>query len=388
MSGFLDKLLNTQSFMPHGMCYQWDPSVLWLHVASDSIIGMAYLSIPITLLYFRLKRPEIRFSWAIVLFVGFILLCGITHFISIYTAWHPIYRLEGLVKALTAFISLMTAMAIIPLVPRLLALPTQQQLEGEIAERKRVELKLQQAVEDLEVSNDALSNFAALAAHDLHAPLRTVSSYVGLIKSRYAQHFDETGQVFLEHTVVGTQRMERLVRDLLTLSQVKGDMGDPEPTEFASVVAEAEEQLSVVIGEKNAEINVDELPVVFGYPGLLSQLMLNLINNAIKFNERDVPVISVSAARDGRFWAISVTDNGIGIDRQNLGKIFDVFQRLHSQDEYEGSGLGLSICQKIVERHHGVLSVTSELGSGTCFTFTLPADELAFQQAWQRDSGS
>ena len=244
---------------------------------------------------------------------------------------------------------------------------------NDITPRKRAQEKLALQAEDLARSNAELQEFAYVASHDLQEPLRVVSGFAQLLSDRYRDDLDDTAQEFIGYVVDGAERMKILINDLLEYSRV-GTQGRPlEPVESSSVLEQAVSNLRVAIGESDTRVTHDEgLPRVMGDYNQLSQLFQNLISNAIKFRGDDPPRIHVSGVRVGESWVMSVTDNGIGIEPQHADRIFGMFKRLHGRGEYPGTGIGLAICSKIVERHTGKIWVDSELGKGATFSFTLP----------------
>jgi signal transduction histidine kinase len=242
--------------------------------------------------------------------------------------------------------------------------------EEELARRAE---ELAQAMDELERSNDELQQFAYVASHDLQEPLRMVGSYCQLLQRRYQTKLGPDADEFIGYAVEGAKRMQRLINDLLLYSRVgtKGKAFAPTPLDH--IVADAKANLTVAIEEAKAEIAVDPLPVINGDATQLAQLMQNLIGNALKFRD-EVPVrVHVSAQREGALWKIAVQDNGIGIQPQYADRIFMIFQRLHTREQYPGTGIGLSVCKKIVERHGGRIWVEPAPEKGSIFTFTLPA---------------
>ena len=200
-----------------------------------------------------------------------------------------------------------------------------------------------------------------------------VSSYLQLIESRYADELDEDGEEFLAFAVDGADRMRDMIDGLLTYSRVDS-RGDPfEPVDLDDVLDDVREDLQVKIAESGAEITAGPLPRVEGDPGQLRQVLQNLIDNAIEYSGDEPPRVEVTARRDGDAWVLSVSDEGIGIDPADADRVFEVFQRLHSRSEHSGTGIGLAVCERIVERHGGEIWVDSEPGEGTTFSFTLPA---------------
>jgi PAS domain S-box-containing protein len=230
-----------------------------------------------------------------------------------------------------------------------------------------------QAEEELRRSNEELERFAYVASHDLQEPLRTVASYVQLLSRRYRDRLDDDAADFIDFAVGGVRRMQHLIEDLLAFSRV-GTRGAPlVSTDMGTVFESTLASLHAALEESGATVTADPLPQVMADAGQLAQLLTNLIGNALKFRGADSPRAHVGAARHGRMWTISVQDNGIGIAPEYFERIFVIFQRLHSREEYAGTGVGLAICKKIVERHGGRIWVESAPGQGARFSFTLQA---------------
>ncbi|WP_265110200.1 PAS domain-containing protein [Halosolutus halophilus] len=245
----------------------------------------------------------------------------------------------------------------------------------DITERKANQRRLEELVADLEESNDRLEQFAYAASHDLQEPLRMVSSYLTLVERRYADELDADGREFIEFAVDGAERMQEMINGLLAYSRVDTQGAPFQPVETDAVLADVLTDLEVRIEETGADVDVDweALPAVSGDPGQLRQLFQNLLDNAITYAGTEAPRISVFAAKDGTERIVSVRDQGIGIDPDDTDDIFQVFNRLHSIDEYTGTGIGLALCERIVERHDGTIEVDSELGEGSTFSVRLPA---------------
>ena len=244
----------------------------------------------------------------------------------------------------------------------------------DISERKLAELRLKQYAQRLEASNRDLEQFAYVASHDLQEPLRAVAGYCQLLEVEYSEQLSGEGREFIQHAVDGTVRMQSLIHGLLEFSRVNGERLPLELVELDHVVQSALQNLRPVIEETGAQIEVEPLPAIEGYASQLIQLFQNLIGNAIKFRRQDVPpCIHVSAVQVKTDLAISVTDNGIGIDPRYYERIFELFQRLHNRDRYEGAGIGLAVCKRIAERHGATIEISPVQGdaaqtSGTVFT--------------------
>ncbi len=224
-------------------------------------------------------------------------------------------------------------------------------------------------------SNAELEQFAYIASHDLQEPLRVVGSYVQLLARRYAGQLDARADRYITRSVAGVERMQTRINDLLAYSRVGTRGLELTPTRTETVVAEVLEGLAVTIRETAAEITWDSLPVVQADATQVGQLFQNLLGNALKYRSEQAPRVHIGVERQGQWWQFAVRDNGIGIDPAYAERIFRLFQRLHTRDEYPGTGIGLALCRKIVERHGGQLSVESQEGAGATFSFTLPAVE-------------
>jgi PAS domain S-box-containing protein len=556
MIEFFRSLFNTD-FMPHVMCLR-APSVIWLHVISDLGIALAYFVIPFGLLRLLRLRRDLSFHWLFVLFAGFILTCGATHILAVVTLWAPFYRFEGLMKAATAVISIVTACALLRLIPHIAQLPSpeqwrraneQLQIEiaenrksheialqsvadrAEIAERKRNEHALREslavseaALKDLadqrfaldqhaivaitdprgtityvndkfcdiskyseaeligknhrilnsgyhpkeffqqmyrtisrgevwtgeirnrakdgsiywvattvvpmldtagkprqyvairaditerkrvsdevenlnremerrnaeleirvasrteelanankvlERSNIELQQFAYVASHDLQSPLRSISGFVQLLKAEYEDRLDQQAAGWIHRVVTSIDQMETLIRDLLAYSRVESRSRPFEPTPLLAVFEGVVGALDSSIRDSHGQVTHGELPVVLGDRGQLFQLMQNLIGNGLKYHGDSPPHVHVSAEREGTAWTVSVRDDGIGIEPKYNERIFEIFQRLHDRKVYPGTGIGLAVCRRVVNRHGGRIWVESEPGRGSAFHFTL-----------------
>jgi PAS domain S-box-containing protein len=242
----------------------------------------------------------------------------------------------------------------------------------DITERKRVEEEKNRIAEDLKRSNKELEQFAYVASHDLQEPLRMVASYTQLLERRYKDQLDDTAREFIAFAVDGANRMQRLINDLLVYSRVQTRAGEPELVELNHVLGQARANLAVAIEESGALVTNDELPVVMADPAQLLSVLQNLIGNAVKFHGEEPPHVHISARESDGEVEISVRDNGIGIRKEHQERIFLIFQRLHNRKDYPGTGIGLALCKRIVERHGGRIWVESDEGSGATFTFTLP----------------
>ena len=237
--------------------------------------------------------------------------------------------------------------------------------------------KLEQSLGELARSNSDLQQFAYVASHDLQEPLRMVASYTQLLAKRYKGKLDKDADEFIAFAVNGANRMQALIQDLLAFSRVDTQGQHFEPTSLETLLGYALDNLKGGIEESGAVVTHDLLPTVMADERQLLHLLQNLLSNAIKFRGQDPPLIHIAAKKRDDQWQFSVRDNGIGIDPQYAERIFVIFQRLHTNAEYPGTGIGLSLCQKIVERHGGRIWMESQLGQGATFYFTLPVRDMA-----------
>jgi PAS domain S-box-containing protein len=242
----------------------------------------------------------------------------------------------------------------------------------DVSERREAEQALARQTDELARSNAELEQFAYVASHDLQEPLRMVASYTQLLARRYGDRLDEDAAEFIGFAVDGVTRMQALINDLLAYSRVGRRDTTLDPVDLSAVLDRVLITLGPAIEEAGATVTRDPLPAVLGDALQLSQLLQNLIANALKFRGADPPRVHVGAVESDEEWEVRVADNGIGIDPEFVDRIFDIFQRLHSRGEYPGTGIGLAICKKIIERHGGRIWVDSRAGEGATFHFTLP----------------
>jgi PAS domain S-box-containing protein len=244
----------------------------------------------------------------------------------------------------------------------------------DITARKMAEQEREHLLDDIARSNRDLEQFASVASHDLKEPLRMVSSYVQLLARKYKGRLDDKADLYIGFAVEGVTRMEKLIEGLLAYSRIGSAAGRREPVDANGVFSQALADLSAAIRESGAEVTCDKLPMVLGDETQLLQLFQNLIANAVKYRMPGrAPRVHVSAEPEGSMQRFSVRDDGIGIEPRNYEKVFQIFQRLHSHDRYAGAGIGLAVCKRIVERHHGRIWIESIPGAGSTFFFTVPA---------------
>ena len=349
------------SYLPHGYCYLWQPSLLTLHVVSDSIITLAYYSIPLVLVYFVRKRADLPFHWMFVLFAVFIVACGTTHLMEIWTLWHPSYWLSGAVKVVTAGASIGTAFLLVPLIPKAIALPSPAQLAAKN--------------EELRAVNQELETFSYSVSHDLRAPLRAIDGFSRVLLEEHGTVLDAEGVRSLNVIRNNAKRMGTLIDDLLEFSRLSRKELVRAQVDMEALARAAADDLrrEQASGAASATIDIGQLPPAQGDAGLLQQVWANLIGNALKYSRtKPAPRVEISAAEQNGDLVYRVQDNGVGFDPSYADKLFGVFQRLHSADEFEGTGVGLALVQRILERHGGRIWADGHLDQGATFYFTLP----------------
>lgn len=250
-----------------------------------------------------------------------------------------------------------------------------QQAQQEIKHRKRLQAQLERYADDLQRSNQDLQQFAYIASHDLQEPLRMITSYLQLLERRYKGSLDSDADEFIHFAVNGALRMQELINALLLYSRIETRGFELQLTDCNEAVNQVLDNLKLAIEESNAQIHYDGLPVVMGDSTQLTQLFQNLIGNAIKYHRTGPPRIQLKAKRQDGEWLFSIQDNGIGFSQEQADRIFMIFQRLHNREKYPGTGIGLAICKRIIERHNGRIWAKSQQGEGSTFYFTIPISE-------------
>jgi signal transduction histidine kinase len=383
---FLHQIFNPHDFMPHGHCYLWTPSLVWLNVISDSLIGLAYLAIPISLFDLIRRRRDIGFHWMFIAFGIFITACGATHFLEVWNVWHAAYWLAGGVKAVTALASLTTAVLLARLVPVALTIPSPAQLQvvndqlrSEIAERahaeeeiKALNAKLQHRNGQLEAANKELEAFSYSVSHDLRAPLRGINGFSQMLLQDYADRVDDQGKDYLRRIGAASKRMGQLIDGLLNFSRLSRAQLRHEPINLSALARSIGMELHEREPHRQVDLHVADGLVAEGDPDLVRSVFDNLLGNAWKFtSKRPHAVVEFGYNHDNGPSAFFVRDNGVGFDMTDATKLFGAFQRLHAPDEFPGTGVGLATVQRVIYRHGGRVWAEAEVNKGATFYFTL-----------------
>jgi signal transduction histidine kinase len=372
--------------MPHGCCYLWNPNLIRLHVISDGLITLAYYSIPLTLLYFVRRRKDLAFDWMFLCFAVFIVACGTTHLMEILNIWTPTYWLSGLIKAITALTSVVTAVLLVRLVPKALALPSpaqlrvaneslRQEVEERTAAGKRIEAlneKLSSQASQLEEANRELESFGYSVSHDLRAPLRHIDGYIELLRQD-SPVLDDSQKHYMKVITESAHQMGLLIDNLLAFSRMGRVDLHQGWTDTEAMVREVSNGFSMETKGREIEWKIGALPKVCVDPVLFRQVWTNLLSNAVKYSSRRPrSEITITGRELASEFIFSVQDNGSGFDMRHVDKLFGIFQRLHQADEFEGTGIGLANVRRIIARHGGRTWAEGKVNVGATFYFTLP----------------
>jgi len=369
MIDFFKNLFSTEGFPARWNCGTWEAGHGWLHVISDTLIFGAYTAIPLTLVLFaRKKHREILFTKLVWLFAIFILACGIGHLIEATIFWHPWYRFSGVVKAITAIASWATLFAVIRSMPVALSLP------GLLTMNRRLEASLQdhkRSNQELQRSNEDLDQFAYVASHDLKAPLRSIRNLASWVEEDCEDVLPDESKQHLKQLHQRVDRLDTLMGDLLTYSKAGRDLSSPEEIEVTPLVREIVKDLGVADSAFKIEV-ADDLPMLTSWRVPFEQIVRNLLSNGLKHHGGESGTITVTGHRKGKNVYYTFKDDGQGIPAEFHERIFGMFQTLKSKDDVEGSGFGLAIVKKLIDRLEGTIHLESEEGEGAAFTIVLP----------------
>lgn len=353
------------SLLPHAFCITGSQPLLMLHVAGDSLIAFAYLLIPWALLNIIRQRADIPFGWIAWLFGAFIVACGATHAVEVWTLWDPVYWYAGVLKAFTAAVSLATAWWLYKLTPQILAIPSADALRVSNSQ-------LQRRTEELGSLLKEMESFSSSIAHDLRAPLTTLGGYSQVLLDTEKANLSERGQVYLERVTNAAARMDEIITALLGIARLPHEQLQRVEVDLARVARDIVNELQAAEPTRRCEVQIaPSLPVV-GDPVLLRQAMSNLLGNSWKFSSHEDAVrIEVGSTDTPRGQAVFVRDHGAGFDSTRAERLFEMFHRMHSEKEFGGSGVGLAIVKRIVQRHGGDIWADSAPGKGATFFLQL-----------------
>lgn len=384
MLDYLDKLLRVQGLPPHGFCLLWDPTLVWTHVVADLLIGLSYFSIPVVLAAFVIRRGDVRFRWAIWMFAAFIMACGATHLFAIVTLWVPAYGIQGLIKLVTAVVSVVTAITLWFLLPRAIALPTPaqlslaneklslrveernlafQSLQNEVIERQRVEAMLHQAQK-----MEAVGQLTGGIAHDFNNLLTIVVANLDLA-ARLPAPDPRLGKA-LHNAMEGASRAARLTHQLLAFSRRQPLLA--EPVDINIVVSGMSELIKRTLGP-DIRLRIDLDPAagrVMVDVGQTENAILNLALNARDAMTGGGDLTLATRSADGRTFVL-VSDTGTGMSQEVIEHAFEPFYT--TKDVGKGSGLGLSQVYGFTKQSGGEVDIESEVGKGTTIIISLPA---------------
>ncbi|MGS2721483.1 ATP-binding protein [Paraglaciecola aestuariivivens] len=366
----MDQILQffSNDYMPHGHCYLWLPSILWVNVISDLLIAIAYFSIPVLLIVVVNKRKDIKFKGIFLLFAAFILMCGISHLFAIYTVWNGSYGWHGISKLITAIVSVLTVWALFINREALVRIPTAYQLEL--------------ALEEAKEANQAKRNFLACMSHEIRTPINGV---MGMLNLTINNETDPEQAKKLSIAKKSAESLLAIINDIIDFSKVEAGKLEIEkvPFNISEMLADTVKGFSFCYHDKNVDLLLDarevETDFIVGDPGRIRQILNNLISNAVKFTDAgEIKVVAkVNQANSGGYeLSCQVQDTGIGIEKDKLGMLFNPFSQADTSTtrKYGGTGLGLAICNQLTQLMGGNLEVSSEPNKGSIFSFVIPVD--------------
>ena len=360
-------------YMAHGFCFSWEPGLVWLHVLSDILTGVAYYSIAFAMAYFAYKKRDLPFIMVFLFFGLFILACGTTHFFAAYTIYVPDYWVEGYIKTFTMVVSVIAAILFIPKIPIALEMPSHERTLKDLqlvsAEQKRTEIELNLKVAELE-------RFTYTVSHDLKSPIITIKGFTGSLEKDLLMGNYERMAEDLKRVSNAADKMNDLLRDLLELSTIGRVINTPEPVDMSLLVDDVLAQLAGPLKNHNMTVIVQSgLPTVKCDRRRIGEVIQNLIENSINYmGDQKAPRIQFGLREEPGNIIFFVQDNGIGIDEKYHKIIFGLFNKLDAK--CEGTGVGLALVKRIIEVHGGQVWVESDgLGKGSRFCFTLEQNQ-------------
>ena len=373
MLDYILDLFSAAQFVPHAVCLLWRPDLLIMHGVSDFLIAAAYLTIPLIILKAVNQRPDLLDPKVARLFAAFITACALSHLGGLLTLWVPAYGFQGAIKVATAAVSIYTAVQLARLLPTFLTMPSRMEVA-----RKEAEIAVEQKrADEAQQARDKMSEFAYIASHDLKAPMRGIANQARFLQEDHGDALKPDARRRLDRMQELCGQLENLITVLLKYSRI-GRTGARETVDPAEAVERIKGTLAETLAEKNAEVVVETpLPRIEAIPSEVTTVLQNLIVNALIYNEAEekriaigyVPYVDIDGVRMRD--AYYVRDNGIGIPADKRRAVFDMFTRLHAEEHYEGNGLGLSLCERLVAQHGGRIWVEDGEDGGAALAMTL-----------------
>lgn len=377
-ANFFAKLFDTSDWPPRWHCGNWTDFHGWLYIVSDLLIWASYFAIPLLLFQIVTKRKDIPFSKILVLFIAFILLCGLTHFLDAVMFWWPAYRLSALLRFVTGIVSIITVAALYKILPMVNNLRTSAELEIEIEERKKAEQEvrhqqfLQQNTKDLMQKKD---EFMSIASHELKTPITSVKASLQVVK-RLVKANEALLPVspFVEKAANQVDKLTGIINDLLDITKIQAGKLELVRTKFVlnDLITECIESCLLENSTYRIVVNADEEFTINADRNRIEQVICNLLTNAIKYSPINTKVLVTVEQLKNQVVKVMVTDYGIGIPEDKIEEVFDRFFRVeHTSQNFSGLGLGLYISSEIIKKHQGEIGVFSTLGEGSTFWFTI-----------------
>lgn len=369
-----------QTLLPHGYCFSWQKDLVSLHVVANTLIAIAYFTIPVTLWAFVRRRADLRFGGVFVMFGVFIMACGVTHLMDVWTLWYPDFWLDGWLRLLTAVVSIATAVVLWRLVPVALTLPSPDalrqvnaELRAEIARRQTSEDELRAVNERMTRQINELESLSYAISHDVRGPLRHIEGFARVLADTHPLPEGHPAHRYIDRIRSSVRHLSDIVEGLLAFSRASRSEMRFERCETGKLVAEVLEELAPDMENRSMDVRIGTLPDIQADPKLIYQVFYNVIANAVKYTrDRNPAVVEIDCIEESSSRVvIRVRDNGAGFDMQYAGKLFGVFQRLHHADEFEGTGIGLANVRRILERHGGEVWADGKVGIGASFFLAL-----------------
>jgi signal transduction histidine kinase len=372
--GAIYDFLWREGFQPHGFCMLWDPLLFWTHVAADGLIALSYITIPAALVILTRRRPDLLPRSVAYLFSAFILACGATHLLGIWTMWVPQYGLEGAVKAVTAIVSVATAVALWPLLPRIMAAPSVADYERKNAEITRLNGELSAALEAEKALNAMQRQFVAMVNHEMRTPLAVIDGRARQIARRAGTAEADDLASRSDEIRGAVTRLTDLMESVLQSARFEEGRIDfaPQGLDLSALVRDAVRSARIAYADRRFVESVDEgVETEAGDAVLLRQVVANLLSNAAKYSDPGAAVRIRLSCGHGEA-TLCVRDEGVGVPADELERIFDRFFRASTAAGRPGTGIGLHLVRHFVELHGGRVSVDSAVGRGSTFTVRLP----------------